>query len=69
MYTLAKCRKYFPGFGLPGFKADALRLYENVCQAVAGDDLTELRQVGCTAVLASSQTLPCAEAVRGANAS
>ena len=33
------------GFSLPGFKAEALRLYEDVCQAVADDDKNVLRQV------------------------
>ena len=45
MYTLARCRKFVPGFSLPAFKADALRLYEEVCQAIAADDKTLLRQV------------------------
>ena len=33
------------GFSLPGFKAEALRLYEEVCQAVADNDKSILRQV------------------------
>lgn len=45
IYTLARCRKYVPGFSLPVFKADALLLYEEVCQAIAADDKTLLRQV------------------------
>jgi large subunit ribosomal protein L45 len=45
MYTLARCKKFVPGFSLPAFKADALRLYEEVCQAIAADDKTLLRQV------------------------
>ena len=44
MYTLAKCRKYVPGFGLPAFKADALRLYEDACSGIARSDRTLLRQ-------------------------
>ena len=44
MYTLAKCRKYVPGFGLPAFKADALRLYEDACSGIARRDRTLLRQ-------------------------
>ncbi|KAK9903338.1 hypothetical protein WJX75_003173 [Coccomyxa subellipsoidea] len=44
MYTLARCKKFVPGFSLPAFKADALRLYEEVCQAIAADDKTLLRQ-------------------------
>lgn len=46
MYTLARCRKFVPGFNLPGFKADVLRLYEDVCRGIAEDDLTTLRQAG-----------------------
>ncbi|CAK0786856.1 hypothetical protein CVIRNUC_010070 [Coccomyxa viridis] len=45
MYTLAKCRKYVPGFGLPAFKADALRLYEDACSGIARSDRTLLRQI------------------------
>ncbi len=45
IYTLARCRKFVPGFSLPAFKADALLLYEEVCQAIAADDKTLLRQV------------------------
>ncbi|CAL8465265.1 g4800 [Coccomyxa elongata] len=44
IYTLARCRKFVPGFSLPAFKADALLLYEEVCQAIAADDKTLLRQ-------------------------
>ena len=44
MYTLAKCRKYVPGFGLPAFKADALRLYEDACSGIARSNRTLLRQ-------------------------
>lgn len=47
MYTLARCRKFVPGFSLPAFKADALKLYEEVCQGIASDDKTLLRQVPC----------------------
>ena len=45
MYTLAKCRKYVPGFSLPGFKADVLRIYEDACSGIARGDRTLLRQV------------------------
>lgn len=45
IYTLARCRKFVPGFSLPAFKADTLLLYEEVCQAIAADDKTLLRQV------------------------
>lgn len=50
MYTLAKCRKYVPGFSLPGFKADVLRIYEDACSGIARGDRTLLRQVtsACT---------------------
>ena len=47
MYTLAKCRKYVPGFSLPGFKADVLRIYEDACSGIARGDRTLLRQVQC----------------------
>ncbi len=45
MYTLAKCRKYVPGFSLPAFKADVLRIYEDACAGIARGDRTLLRQV------------------------
>ena len=45
MYTLAKCRKHVPGFSLPAFKADVLRVYEDACSGIARGDRTLLRQV------------------------
>lgn len=45
MYTLAKCRKHVPGFSLPSFKADVLRVYEDACLGIARGDRTLLRQV------------------------
>ena len=55
MYTLAKCRKYVPGFGLPAFKADVLRVYEDACAGIARGHRTLLRQVGPQPCMAASQ--------------
>ena len=55
MYTLAKCRKYVPGFGLPAFKADVLRVYEDACAGIARGDRTLLRQVAPPPCMAASQ--------------
>ena len=55
MYTLAKCRKHVPGFSLPSFKADVLRIYEDACSGIARGDRTLLRQVPPPLRLADSK--------------
>ncbi len=54
MYTISRCRKHLKPWSLAAFKADALKLYAEVCARQAAGDRTALKQVRCGAVLHSS---------------
>ncbi len=41
----AQVKKNVKGWALPAFKGEALELYQEVCEALAGADLTRLKQV------------------------
>lgn len=45
MYTISRCRKLIKPWSLAAFKADALRLYTEVCRRQAAGDRTALKQV------------------------
>lgn len=45
LYTVSKCKKNVPDFGLPAFKEEALQLYETICRMLAEGDRTGLRQL------------------------
>lgn len=51
IYTVSKCKKLIPGWTLPGFKEDALQLYQEVCRQLAEGDRTELRHVSASACI------------------
>jgi large subunit ribosomal protein L45 len=50
LYAVSKCSRLIPGWTLPGFKADALAVYQEACAALAAGDLTSLRQLATPAV-------------------
>lgn len=45
MYTISRCRKLIKPWSMAAFKADALKLYIEVCRRQAAGDRTALRQV------------------------
>ena len=50
IYTIAKLRKNVDGWNLPGFKEDALHVYEETCKALAQGNKTALRQLVTPAI-------------------
>lgn len=46
---ILRCKKNLEGWSLPGFKAEALKVYTGVCTALAAGNQNTLRQVGIPA--------------------